>query len=54
VAARIEAGTVWVNTHREVRPDTPHAGAKQSGIGAEMGQEGLEEYTQATIINRAK
>jgi acyl-CoA reductase-like NAD-dependent aldehyde dehydrogenase len=26
------------------------AGAKQSGIGAEMGQEGLEEFTQATII----
>ena len=30
------------------------AGAKQSGIGAEMGQERLEELTQAAIINMAK
>jgi acyl-CoA reductase-like NAD-dependent aldehyde dehydrogenase len=54
VAARIHSGTVWVNKHLDVRPDTPFAGAKQSGIGAEMGQEGLEEFTQATIINMAK
>ena len=54
VAARINSGTVWVNKHLDVRPDTPFAGAKQSGIGAEMGQEGLEEFTQATIINMAK
>ena len=26
---------------------------KQSGIGTELGQEGLEEFTQATIINMA-
>jgi acyl-CoA reductase-like NAD-dependent aldehyde dehydrogenase len=54
VAARINSGTVWVNKHLDVTPDTPFAGAKQSGIGAEMGQEGLEEFTQATIINVAK
>jgi hypothetical protein len=29
-------------------------GAKQSGIGVEKGQEGLEEFTQAKIINMAK
>jgi acyl-CoA reductase-like NAD-dependent aldehyde dehydrogenase len=54
VAARINSGTVWVNKHLDVRPDIPFAGAKQSGIGAEMGQEGLEAYTQAMIINMAK
>jgi acyl-CoA reductase-like NAD-dependent aldehyde dehydrogenase len=54
VAARINAGTVWVNKHLDLGPDTPFAGAKQSGIGAEMGREGLEEFTQATIINTAK
>jgi acyl-CoA reductase-like NAD-dependent aldehyde dehydrogenase len=54
VAARIHAGTVWVNKHFDVRFDTPFAGAKQSGIGVELGQEGLEEFTQATIINVAK
>jgi len=54
VAARIHAGTVWVNKHLDVGLDTPFAGAKQSGIGVEMSQEGLEEFTQATIINMAK
>ncbi len=54
VAARINSGTVWVNKHLDMGPDTPYGGAKQSGIGVEMGQEGLEEFTQATIINMAK
>jgi acyl-CoA reductase-like NAD-dependent aldehyde dehydrogenase len=54
VAARIHSGTVWVNKHLDVALDTPFAGAKQSGIGVEMGREGLEEFTQATIINMAK
>jgi acyl-CoA reductase-like NAD-dependent aldehyde dehydrogenase len=54
IAARINSGTVWVNKHLDLGPDTPYAGAKQSGIGTELGQEGLEELTQATIINVAK
>jgi acyl-CoA reductase-like NAD-dependent aldehyde dehydrogenase len=54
VATRINSGMVWVNKHLDVGPDTPFAGAKQSGIGVEMGQEGLEAFTQATIINMAK
>jgi acyl-CoA reductase-like NAD-dependent aldehyde dehydrogenase len=54
VATQINAGTVWVNKHLDVGVDTPFAGAKQSGIGVEMGQEGLEQFTQATIINVAK
>jgi acyl-CoA reductase-like NAD-dependent aldehyde dehydrogenase len=54
VATRINACTVWVNKHLDVRLDTPFAGAKQSGIGVEMGQEGLQEFAQATIINAAR
>jgi len=54
VATRFNAGTVWVNKHLDLGPDTPYAGAKQSGIGTELGREGLEEFTQATIINVAK
>jgi acyl-CoA reductase-like NAD-dependent aldehyde dehydrogenase len=55
VAARINAGTVWVNKHLDLGPDTPYAGAKQSGIGTELvSREGLEEFTHATIINVAK
>jgi acyl-CoA reductase-like NAD-dependent aldehyde dehydrogenase len=54
VATRLHTGTVWVNKHLDVGPDTPFGGAKQSGIGTGMGQEGLEAFTQATIINVAK
>ena len=54
VAARIDAGTVWINKHFDRPPDVPSGGAKQSGLGAELGREGLEEFTQATVINMAK
>ena len=54
VTARINAGTVWVNKHLDLGPDIPYAGAKQSGIGTELSHEGLEAFTQATIINMAK
>jgi acyl-CoA reductase-like NAD-dependent aldehyde dehydrogenase len=54
VASRIDSGTVWVNKHLELRPDVPFSGAKQSGHGTELGREGLEEFTQARIINMAK
>lgn len=50
VAGQLQAGTVWINNHIDVRPDIPFGGAKQSGIGVELGQDGLEEYTQATVI----
>jgi acyl-CoA reductase-like NAD-dependent aldehyde dehydrogenase len=54
VATQVNAGMVWVNKHLDAGLDTPFAGAKQSGIGVELGQEGLEEFTQASIINMAK
>jgi acyl-CoA reductase-like NAD-dependent aldehyde dehydrogenase len=54
VASRINSGTVWVNKHLDVGLDIPFAGAKQSGVGAESGQEGLKQFTPATIINIAK
>jgi acyl-CoA reductase-like NAD-dependent aldehyde dehydrogenase len=54
VADRIASGTVWVNKHLDLPPDIPFGGAKQSGFGAEMGQEGLEAFTQSKIVNMAK
>ncbi|MEJ1962043.1 MAG: aldehyde dehydrogenase family protein [Gammaproteobacteria bacterium] len=54
VALRIDSGTVWVNKHLDLPPDVPMGGAKQSGFGSEMGQDGLEEFTQAKIINMAR
>jgi acyl-CoA reductase-like NAD-dependent aldehyde dehydrogenase len=51
VATKIDAGTIWINQHLDVHPDVPLGGAKQSGVGTEMGQQGLEEFTQAKVIN---
>jgi acyl-CoA reductase-like NAD-dependent aldehyde dehydrogenase len=54
VAQRVDAGVIWINKHLDLPPDIPMGGAKRSGIGVELGQEGLEEFTQAKIINMAK
>lgn len=54
VATKIETGTVWINKFLDVSPDIPYGGAKQSGIGTELGLEGLEAFTQIKIINMAK
>jgi acyl-CoA reductase-like NAD-dependent aldehyde dehydrogenase len=51
---RIDAGTVWINKMFDLPFDVPFRGAKQSGLGTEFGREGLEEYTQAKILNAAK
>jgi len=51
LALRLDAGTVWVNKHAELDPGIPFSGAKQSGIGTELGREGLEEFTQRKVIN---
>jgi acyl-CoA reductase-like NAD-dependent aldehyde dehydrogenase len=51
VAVRIEAGTVWVNKHLDLPVHVPITGAKQSGIGVEQTQQGLEEFTQLSVIN---
>jgi acyl-CoA reductase-like NAD-dependent aldehyde dehydrogenase len=53
VASKIDSGTVWVNKSLDLPFDVPFRGAKSSGVGAENGQEGLEEFTQAKIINVA-
>jgi acyl-CoA reductase-like NAD-dependent aldehyde dehydrogenase len=51
VAEKVQSGTVWVNQHLGLSPTIPFRGAKQSGLGGELGQEGLHEFTQATVVN---
>jgi acyl-CoA reductase-like NAD-dependent aldehyde dehydrogenase len=51
VAKRIDSGTVWVNQALAIDPAIPFRGSKQSGLGAELGEDGLHEFTQAHIIN---
>ncbi|WP_395858458.1 aldehyde dehydrogenase family protein [Arthrobacter echini] len=51
VAARIEAGTVWINKHGAVDPRMPFGGAKQSGYGLEFGIEGLKGLGSPQVIS---
>ena len=51
VARRINTGTVWVNQHLAIEAGIPFRGVKQSGLGSELGEAGLLEYTQAHIVN---
>ncbi|SFI62286.1 aldehyde dehydrogenase family protein [Amycolatopsis sacchari] len=51
VAARLEAGTVWINTWGEMSTgNLPFGGYKQSGIGREGGLEVLDAYTQTKTV----
>ena len=53
VAARLEAGTVYINKHADIAPHVPFGGIKCSGIGREFGEEGLEAFTSIKVINAA-
>ncbi len=53
VAMQMDAGTVWVNKHLDLTPNIPFGGSKQSGLGTELGEEGLAEFTQLQVINIA-
>lgn len=44
IAERLEAGTVWTNSHIGLSPLAPFSGHKNSGIGAEFGLGGLKGY----------
>ena len=54
LASRMEAGTVWINKHLDFGPTIPFGGSKQSGLGMEFAQEGLNEFTQVHVINEAR
>lgn len=51
VARRLRTGTVWINDHHMLNPNTPFGGFKQSGLGREMGTYGLDEYTEPKRIS---
>ncbi|MGA2201705.1 MAG: aldehyde dehydrogenase family protein [Terriglobales bacterium] len=50
VAERLDAGTVWINSHNVVDPNMPFGGFKQSGIGREHGRSAIEAYTECKSI----
>ncbi len=51
VAARLQAGTTWINSHGGLHPMVPFGGAKQSGYGREFGVEGLKAVAEPHVIS---
>ncbi len=47
---RIQAGTVWVNSHNIPDQNMPFGGFKQSGIGREHGSRALENYLETKSV----
>ncbi|KAK7419294.1 hypothetical protein QQX98_003446 [Neonectria punicea] len=54
IGKRIQAGTVWINTHFDISPAAPFGGHKESGIGTEWGLNGLKGFcnVQTLFLNK--
>ena len=50
IADNVRAGTVWVNCYDVLDSSTPFGGFKQSGIGRELGEYGLNAYTEVKTV----
>lgn len=50
LAARLKAGTVWVNCYDVFDAAAPFGGFKQSGLGRELGEYGLRNYTEVKTV----
>ena len=50
VAAKLKAGTVWVNCYNVFDSALPFGGYRQSGWGREGGHEVLELYTEVKAV----
>jgi len=50
VAARLDFGCVWVNTHIPLVAEMPHGGFKHSGYGNDLSVYGFEDYTRVKHV----
>jgi len=51
VAHKLHAGTVWVNCYNKLNNQMPFGGFKQSGIGRELGEYALANYTSVKSVH---
>jgi aldehyde dehydrogenase (NAD+) len=53
IANRVRAGTVWVNCYDVFDAAAPFGGFKRSGIGRELGEKALDNYTELKTVTVA-
>ena len=51
LARKIQSGTVWINSSQDSDYRIPFGGVKQSGIGRELGEAGLEAYSSIKAVH---
>jgi len=49
-ASQVRAGTVWVNCYDVFDAAAPFGGFKESGLGRELGEAGLDNYTESKTV----
>jgi aldehyde dehydrogenase (NAD+) len=50
IADNVRAGTVWINCYDVFDAAAPFGGFKQSGMGRELGEYGLQQYTEVKTV----
>lgn len=50
IARDINAGTVWINTYKQLSISTPFGGMKDSGVGVEKGRDGIKAYMRQKSV----
>lgn len=51
ITSQLEAGRVWINSSTDSDFRVPFGGVKQSGVGRELGEAGLEGYMQTKAVH---
>ena len=50
IADSVRAGTIWVNCYNVLDARAPFGGFKQSGVGRELGEYGLQQYSEVKSV----
>ncbi|KAI0059883.1 aldehyde dehydrogenase [Artomyces pyxidatus] len=50
-AHKLQAGTAWINCVNQLHPNVPFGGYKQSGVGRELGEYALNNYTNVKAVH---
>ena len=53
IAEKLRAGTVWINCYDVFDAAAPFGGFKSSGIGRELGEKALDNYTEHKTVTVA-
>jgi len=51
ISNKLRAGTVWINAYNLLHPNVPFGGYRHSGIGRELGEYALSNYTEVKAVH---